>query len=371
MIPVEPAPAHWKAASTHTECTLHQVSPYIGKLKSTIAADLIERYSRPGDLVADVFCGSGTVPLEALRLGRRVFGADMSPYAIVLTRAKVGAPDVASAQARTEALLANAARRPTPDLRRTPLWVRRFFHPRTLEEIIRFVDVAKALRDDFLLACLLGILHHQRPGFLSHPSSHLVPYLRDQKYPRQQYPHLWAYRSLQPRILAKVTRTLRRPFPVPNDGRHVSVRHQRIQDVELPDRLDCLITSPPYMNALDYGRDNRLRLWFVDPTQPEELDRLIGGFEAFKAAIEILADKLERKLKPSGHAVFVIGDRQLRRSSVGYPSEELIRILGDRSPSLRLQRVLCDEIPDVRRARRNGRGVKREHVVVYRKVAHA
>ena len=369
---VAPAPQHWKIPCTQTECTLHQVSPYIGKLKSRIAADLIERYSRPGDLVADVFCGSGTVPLEALRLGRRAFGVDTSPYAMLLTRAKVHAPDdLTSAHARVEALLSAAERKPDPDLRQIPHWVRRFFHPRTLKEVLRFAAVVRSRGDDFVFACLLGILHHQRRGFLSHPSSHLVPYLRDKKYPPEQYPDLWAYRPLRPRILAKTCRSLRRPLGVPRKCRNAQLEFRTVQDVDLPEGLDCLITSPPYMNALDYGRDNRLRLWFLGADRPDQLDRLTGGFDAFQSAIEVLAVKLERQLKPAGHAVFVIGDRKTRRNSVGYPSEELMRIIGKHSPSLRLEAILCDEIPDIRRARRRGRGVKREYVVVYRKAENA
>lgn len=372
MARVQPAPPHWKTACTQTECTLHQVSPYIGKLKSRIAADLIERYSRPGDLVADVFCGSGTVLLEALRLGRRAFGVDTSPYAMVLTRAKVHAPDnLTSALAGAEALLAAAERQPESDIRRVAPWVRRFFHPRTLEEILRFADVVRADGDDFVFACLLGILHHQRRGFLSHPSSHLVPYLRDKKYPPKQFPELWEYRPLRPRILAKIGRSLRRPLRVPRRGRSARLEFRQVQNVDIPEGLDCLITSPPYMNTLDYGRDNRLRLWLVGAEQPDELDRLTGGFEAFQSAIKVLAVKLERRLKPAGHAIFVIGDRKTRRNSIGYPSEELMRIMNQYSPSLRLEAVFCDEIPDIRRARRHGRGVKREHVVVYRKVVNA
>ena len=369
---IEPAPPTWKTACTQTECTLHQMSPYIGKLKSQIAADLIQRYSRPGDLVADVFCGSGTVLLEALRLGRRVFGVDASPYAMVLSRAKVEAPvDLPSAHARTDALLAAAQRGSTPDLARVPAWVWRFFHPRTLEEILRFTAVVKARGDDFVFACLLGILHHQRPGFLSHPSSHLVPYLRDKKYPPEQFPDLWTYRPLEPRILAKVGRALRRPLAASGERRDAHLVFKRVQDAELPERLDCLITSPPYMNALDYGRDNRLRLWLVGSQQPDKLDSLTGGFDAFKSAIQFLATKLETRLKPGGYAVFVIGDKKRRRRSVGYPSEELMRLMVQCAPSLRLDAIIYDQIPDVRRARRYGRGVKREHVVVYRKADRA
>ena len=50
-----PAPPHWAEPCTHQECSLHQLSPYIGKLKSSIAQDLILKYSKPGELVADMF----------------------------------------------------------------------------------------------------------------------------------------------------------------------------------------------------------------------------------------------------------------------------------------------------------------------------
>src|SRR5881394_3892202 len=68
------APARWKRPCAHTECSLHQLSPYIGKIKSTIAGELIDRYTSPRDLVADPFSGAGTIPFEAVLRGRRAFG---------------------------------------------------------------------------------------------------------------------------------------------------------------------------------------------------------------------------------------------------------------------------------------------------------
>ena len=170
-----PAPSRWARSCTHDECTFHQLSPYIGKLKSVIARDLISQYSKPGELVADVFCGSGTVPLEAARLGRRAFASDSSPYAVTLTQAKLQAPkDVASALNDLDGSLEDAAHLPIPDIGRVPQWVRKFYHPRTLTETLRFVQCVKNKDRHFFLASALGILHHQRPGFLSFPSSHLA-----------------------------------------------------------------------------------------------------------------------------------------------------------------------------------------------------
>src|SRR5262245_53325317 len=131
-----PAPPHWAEPCTHQECSLHQLSPYIGKLKSSIAQDLILRYSKPGELVADMFCGSGTVPLEAVRLGRRVFASDASIYAVTLTQGKLQAPMTSeTALAELEDLLQCVDSLPMPDLRCVPRWVRAFFHPHTLKKL--------------------------------------------------------------------------------------------------------------------------------------------------------------------------------------------------------------------------------------------
>src|SRR4029453_7101268 len=112
-----PAPPHWAEPCTHQECSLHQLLPYIGKLKSSIAQDLILRYSKPGGLVADMFCGSGTVPLEAARLGRRVFASDASIYAVTLTQGKLQAPLTSeTALAELEDLLQCVDALPMPTL---------------------------------------------------------------------------------------------------------------------------------------------------------------------------------------------------------------------------------------------------------------
>src|SRR5206468_3721717 len=130
-----PAPVRWKEPCANTECSLHQLAPYIGKIKSSIAGELVDRYSKPGDVVADPFAGAGTIPLEAAMRGRRAFGADISPYAGILAKAKLSPPrSLDAALGWTEQALQQAAELPAPDLRKVPAWVRQFFHPNTLRE---------------------------------------------------------------------------------------------------------------------------------------------------------------------------------------------------------------------------------------------
>lgn len=363
---IESAPQWWKEPCAHEECSLHQLAPYIGKIKSKIAGDLVERYSKRGDLIVDPFAGAGTIPLEAAIRGRRAFAADISPYAYVLSKAKLSPPNtLKNAISNAEVALLEAVTLSKPDLRVVPRWVRRFFHPRTLHDALRFSVVARQPGNEFLMACFLGILHHQRPGFLSYPSSHLVPYLRDKKYPRQQYPELYAYRELRPRLLAKIYRSYKRFHKPSQTG--VAFRQSAVEQLELPSRFDALITSPPYMNALDYGRDNRLRLWFINPDLVKPVDTDIAKRrKAFEDGITTLATKLGKRLKRRGYCIFVVGE-EVHRSFSAHPSDIVISIVQQNAPSLKLRSIIADDIPDVRRTRRECRGIKTEHFLVFQK----
>jgi len=51
---------------------------------------IISQFSKPGDLIADFFCGSGTTLLVAEKLGRRWIGSDSSGEAIAVTKKRLG-----------------------------------------------------------------------------------------------------------------------------------------------------------------------------------------------------------------------------------------------------------------------------------------
>ena len=361
------APSHWADSCTNHECSLHQLSPYIGKLKSIIAKDLILKYTKPGDLVADMFCGSGTVPLEAARLERRVFASDTSHYAITLTKGKLNAPIDADAAFETlDRLLVHADSTPLPDLRGVPKWVRSFFHPRTLKEAIRLSELFKKKRQYFFLASILGILHHQRPGFLSYPSSHLVPYLRTKKFPKPEYPELYKYRSVTPRLRAKVERALKRSPEMPLATFVHGIRKSSAKSINLPSDIDCVVTSPPYMNALDYRRDNRLRLWFLGESCDKAIDNTLKVLSIFQKLLDTLAKQLSHKMKSGGHCVFIVGEQTFRGAD-HFPSELLMQSFLKYSSTFSLQETIRDTIPDVRRSRKHLAGVKRENILVFRK----
>ena len=359
----EHAPPEWRVACTHSETTLHQLSPYIGKLKSSIAHDLVAEYSKKGELVADVFCGSGTVPLESVQMGRRAFAADASLYAITLTKGKLGAPtSLDEAYAALDSALV-AARSCQVNLRNVPKWVRDFYHPETLKETLKLLAVLRKRRDYFLLACLLGISHHQRPGFLSFPSSHLVPYLRSKKFPRDDFPEMYEYRSVEPRIRAKVARAFKRHEKI-DKSLVVGIQQSTVELLTPPRTVNCFITSPPYMNALDYGRDNRLRNWFLSGDLQERIDTRLSGDAGFRHMMSSYARILAATLVKGGQCVFVVGEKT-KRNDDRFPSEVLSEVIDEFAQSLRIKEIISDRIPDIRRSRRHLTGVKMEHILVY------
>jgi len=65
---------------------------------------IVRAASRPGDVVADLMCGSGTTLVAAARLGRTFIGADMSPLAIETASSRLERAEIPFRSARLEPL---------------------------------------------------------------------------------------------------------------------------------------------------------------------------------------------------------------------------------------------------------------------------
>jgi len=362
----------WHGSFNSRESTLQQLSPYVGKMKSGMARVLIGLYSDPGEIVLDPFSGSGVVPLEAVLMGRRAYANDLSPYAYVLTMGKLSAPGsrkVALEQAE-EVLRIVEREAPLVDLEPVPQWVQEFFHPDTLREVLVAFRILRERKNYFLMACLLGILHHVRPGFLSYPASHLVPYLRKTKYPPERYPGMYAYRDLRSRLIAKVKRAYRRPMlPVTWEQREYRV--WQVNAMSLPiecEEVDAIISSPPYFGALDYARDNRLRLWFLGVEDWRELDKILTASDkVYIPQMSVCLQEMYRVLKSGCYCALVLGDVERdgkTRRTAEILADLAVEVTGN---GFVIETIYDDRIPDERRARRYTKTTKFERILVMRK----
>jgi len=322
--------------------------------------------------VLDPFSGSGVVPLEAILLSRRAWANDLNPYAYVLTRGKLDAPvSLDSALEKAEALLTKVEKKASgTDLRKVPVWIRQFFHPDTLREVLIASQILKEKKAFFLLSCLMGILHHQRPGFLSYPASHLVPYLRNKKYSPDEYPEMYAYRDLRSRFIAKIERAYRNHM-LTSDWKKREYKVWRTNSMNMPiidSSVNAIITSPPYFKALDYARDNRLRLWFLGCKDWEKLDAsLTAHASIYLPQMQRCLQEMYRVLKSKSHCVLVLGD--VERNGKTKCTAEIIADLAFNSTQggFAVESIYDDFIPDERRARRGTQTTKIERILVMRK----
>lgn len=352
-----------------SEWTFHQIAPYIGKIKSSIAKFLIEKFTKKGDTIYDPFCGAGTIPFEGWALGRNVVANDLNYYAFITTVAKLNPPsDIETVKKSIETYSKKIeVKKKSVDLRKIPSWVQSFFHKETLREIIAWIDVLKSNDDWFLLACLMGILHHQRPGFLSFPSSHTVPYLRINKFPIKEYPELYEYRNVEERLKRKAIRAFKR-LPILDANISRKCFQKDASRHKLKTQIDAIITSPPYMRQLDYGRDNRLRLWFLGVDDYKSLDQKISPRES--SYIEMMTKCLiswHSQLKVNGKCILFLGDNFSKKEKLSLP--DIIQKIAEKE--LKLYKVLFKHvslIPNNRRVRRHMGGNKSETILVLEKI---
>ncbi len=66
----------------------HDFYRYPARFSPVFAREAIEAFTKPGETVLDPFCGGGTTLVEAISLGRRAAGMDVSSLAAFLTRTK-------------------------------------------------------------------------------------------------------------------------------------------------------------------------------------------------------------------------------------------------------------------------------------------
>jgi adenine-specific DNA-methyltransferase len=69
----------WEYPSQHYGDAIQGDQRYPGATPSWVIWNVIQRYTRPGDLVVDPFCGSGTTLDVAVDTGRRALGFDLVP----------------------------------------------------------------------------------------------------------------------------------------------------------------------------------------------------------------------------------------------------------------------------------------------------
>ena len=297
--------------------SLQEIS-YRACFKPQLPRFFIERLTQPGEVVYDPFMGRGTTVVEAALLGRVPCGCDINPLSVVLTRPRLHPPRLEEVVQRLQQIDFTAFDEFPEDLLV-------FFHPDTLRAIAslkRYLLARRAANaldavDDWICLLALNRLTGHSPGFFSVytlPPNQAVSVKSQQKINanRNQAPPL---RDV-PRLILKKTRQLLRDCDAATRQvlagvapRAVLLTQPAARTPQIPAQsVSLVVTSPPFLDVVDYATDNWLRCWFlgidvqtVKLTVPKKLD-------AWRAAMTGVFHELHRVLKPGGHVAFEVGE---------------------------------------------------------------
>lgn len=347
---------------------IHQLSPYLGKIRPDLARHIIKKYCPNGGTIFDPFCGSGTIPFEASLCGNKAIATDLNPYAITLTLGKLNASDSLSIiLKKLEKLNIEITQDLGNETITPPLWVSSFFHPSTLLEIKLWSSKLIQNEEWFILSSLLGILHHQRPGFLSYPSSHGAPYLRDKKFPKSEFPEMYEYRSVFNRLVQKITRVLKGSEEINIRNDSLVLQQSSYSDLPEYQHIDCIITSPPYMKSLSYARDNRLRLWVLGYDDWQSLDKIISPSKIdFKELMKLSFSNWSKYQETGDKCVIIIGDIIIDNKVGMNLSSFVIEIAN--TCGYELIEYYNDPIPESRKIMKGNSNIKSEDICVFIKL---
>ena len=277
--------------------SFHSIAPYIGRIKPSFAHWLIKITTNPDDVVLDPFCGIGTVPLQADLLKRKSIGFDLNDYAITITKAKF---DRRSLKNNLDWLSKVKLEPQKIDLIKIPKYIKEFYHPKTLKEIISLKEKIVEDKRYFLLGCLLGIVHGHRPQYLSAWTGYIIPFSPKTKP---------EYREVIPKLTAKITRMHSDILP---QTYKPMIKKQDARKISLPkNSVDVVITSPPYFDTIDYVTSNRLRLAMLgiaDEKATNLKKNLIQQQKTYLEQMEVVGEKLHSVLKNNALCIFVLGD---------------------------------------------------------------
>jgi SOS regulatory protein LexA len=78
----------WDFNGAKTKPHTHGLHTYPAMFIPQVARRLLLTYSKKGDTICDIFCGSGTALIESRLLNRNSYGIDLNPFAIFLAKVK-------------------------------------------------------------------------------------------------------------------------------------------------------------------------------------------------------------------------------------------------------------------------------------------
>lgn len=289
---------------------LHEVS-YRACFKPQLPRFFIEAFTEPGACIYDPFAGRGTTLIETALLGRRPIGNDVNPLSGLLIAPRLQPPPIADVAKRLGDLERALSRRVD-----APEDLLAFYHPETLQDIARlrtyFLEQSGDAVDAWIRMVCLNRLTGHSSGFFSVytlPPNQATSAVRQRKIneARGQVP---PKRDVFEIVLRKTKSLLKATLPAgygDANARILTGPAERTPDIA-DASVDLIVTSPPFLDVVDYPTDNWLRCWFagIEPaTVPITLHRSLADWERFIASC---FREFARVVRPGGKIAFEVGE---------------------------------------------------------------
>ena len=392
----------------------HYIFRYPAKFHPPVARFLIESFSRAGEHIVDPFCGSGTLLVEGAVAGRQMFGVDIDPIACfvssVKTTALVGPSNFREIEAFASYLeLSWPAQSGDPWVPRIPN-IDHWFEAHVLREIAivwqeinkstLLTGVARNIARCAFLACIRG---------WSNADPVPVSGLEVTKHIREKrsagfFPDVIRQYLVALRRTAEAVKSFSEAAAVPKASVYQSTADEFFRRTRR--RFDAIITSPPYLTAVDYYRRHTLEMFWLDqnmdqPTRWALKSNYIGQYQVNRKMVKDhegvqLNDrtlKIANKISASSQqraGAFLHYYKSMKSTIMSasrrlQPGGSIIIVLGDgriNNTKIRTSGLLADEIADVAQleesikypvpnrymtyARRNGADIGSERILVFR-----
>ena len=292
--------------------SLHEIS-YRACFKPQLPEFFISHYSEKGDLVFDPFMGRGSTPIPAHLMGRRAAGSDTNPLSVILTRPRMCPPPLSEIKERLAALPPPVS----PPARDEELLV--FYHPKVLAQLTAlrryFARREREGRldktDDWLRMVMLNRLTGHSPGFLSvrtMPPNQAVSVESQRRINRRsgQVPPL---RNVKSVLWRKSVSLLR-------DGAPPPAEHEPLLSVARSDELkgirdtsvSLIVTSPPFLDTVDYKADNWLRNRMAGIDENEFACDRLSDVSEWRGFVRRSFAEFARVVRPGGRVAFEVGE---------------------------------------------------------------
>ena len=288
--------------------SLHEVS-YRACYKPQLPEYFIKKFCKTEAVVYDPFMGRGTTLIEAQLHGQRVIGNDINPLAKILTAPRLNPPTLGQIETRLQDIHLS-----TDVEVDTALLV--FFHEDTLREIYGWRTHFQQKRFDAVDAWLQMVacsrLTGHSAGFFSVFTlpPNLAASIVSQRKINEKRNQIPEYRNTKELILRKSKQLLRQSLPDCFQREDAILLTESADNTpQIADEsVDLVVTSPPFLDTIDYMQDNWLRMWFCGIEIEQDKIWQLKSLEDWVARMTDVLAELHRVLKRGGRIAFEVGE---------------------------------------------------------------